>query len=205
MAFQAAEHAAIDPHLSAYIRQYSRPYLQKHPTTNHQYTLYFLILSQNEIFIAWINDTSCLHDTRANYPDPCRKEFERLRGRNEVEEFDPGFHAFQFEVNPDTLKPIRCRSKFLGHEAVVNSSKVGANDFVGHAFFCDDPIPMIARNHVRQFLVELYKTLKSGQMNFEFRFTRAGHQVEIDLLRSSLDSTQWIEISDAEDFVLRLI
>ncbi len=205
MAFQAAQHAAIDPTLHDYVRQYSKPYLQKHPTADGQYSLYFKIVSQNEIFVAWINDRSCLHDTRANFPDPCRKEFERLRDRGELEQFDPGFHVFQIEVNPDRLKPIRCRSKFLGYEVIVNSFKVDASDFVGHAFFCDEPIPMIARNHVRLFLVELYKTLKSGKMNFEFRFTHAGHQVEIGLLRSSLDPTQWTDISDAEDFVLKLV
>src|SRR5690606_28752442 len=123
IAFEAAEHAALDPSLNDYKRPYLTPYRQKHPTTDHQYTLYFLEQSGREIFIAWINDSSCLHDTRNELTDPCLKEFKKLQGRRAIENFDPKYHQIVFEVHPDRSKPIRCRSQYLGYETTLNTDR----------------------------------------------------------------------------------
>ena len=144
MAFQAAEHAAQNPNLHDYFRDYLTPYKQKHPTTDHQYTLYFLIVPTSEIFIAWINDTNCLHDTRANFPDPCRKEFERRQAKKLIEVYDPNFHKVQFEVHPNSKKPIMCRSSYLGYEVQLNSQIQNPNVLIGHAFYCWEPVDEIA-------------------------------------------------------------
>ena len=193
---------AQDPELDEYKRPYLTPYRQKHPTTDHQYTLYFLIVSKNEIFFVWINDSTCLHTTRANYPDPCQKEFDRLKENGLLEKFDPNFHKLNFEVNPNKKKPIQCRSKFLNYEITFNSYLQG-NEFIGHAFYCDEPIDEIALMHVSQFLNELFLHLDQNKINLQIQFIKIGHSREIQLISDSYNKAQWDIIDDTEDFILR--
>ena len=81
MAFKAAEHACLDPDLHDYMRPYLTPIRQKHPATDHQYTLYFRVVSNTELYFIWINDPTCLHDTYNEKTDPCLKEFRRLEAK----------------------------------------------------------------------------------------------------------------------------
>lgn len=205
MAFEAAEHAAINPTLNDYVRPAIVPYKQKHPTTDRQYTLYFEILpSANEIFVVWINDDSCLHDTRANFPDPCQKEFEKLRSRNQLEKFDPKYHRIVFEVHPNSSKPINCRSSFLGGEITLNTYLDSAQSiFIGHAFYCDERCEEIAKRHVSGFFAELDKLLTTAKHSFQFQFTKLGHAHETNLLINAHNSSRWAVIDDSEDFILR--
>jgi len=203
MAFQAADHVAQDPHLHDYQRTYLTPYRQKHPTTNHQYTLFFIMPSADIIFFAWINDSTCLHETRANYPDPCLKEFERLLSRNEIEKFDPLFHEINFEIHPNKSKPIRCRSQFLGQETTLNTYLAGPNSFIGHAFHCDEMNLDIAKRHVEMFLNKLHGELSLSKVAFEFTLHKLGLQHEISLLTYSHDPNKWEIIPDPDDFILR--
>ncbi len=204
MAFEAAEHAALDPSLNDYKRPYLTPYRQKHPTTDHQYTLYFLELSTTEIFIAWINDSTCLHDTRNKQTDPCLKEFEKLQAQGSIENFDPKYHQIVFEVHPDVSKPIRCRSQFLGHETYLNTyldSSIPA--FVGHAFNCDEPNTDIAKRHVKEFLSELHSSLTSSSKELEIHLDKKSHLHEIMLLTEGHNQNQWEIIADPDDFILK--
>lgn len=203
MAFQAADHVAQDPHLHDYQRPYLTPYRQKHPTANHQYTVFFIIATASTLFIAWINDTTCLHETRANYPDPCLKEFERLLLKNEIEKFDPLFHEIKFEVHPNKSKPIRCRSQFLGKEITLNSYFAGPRTFIGHAFHCEEPNVNIAKMHVGMFLNKLHDELSSAKVAFEFILHKLGLQHEISLLTECYDPNKWEIIYDSDDFILR--
>jgi hypothetical protein len=205
MAFQATEHAAQDPDLPEYRRPYLTPFRQKHPTTDHQYTLYFKPISANEIFVVWINDTSCLHETRANYPDPCRKEFERLLAKGDLETYDPAVHHVRFDVQPDPARPFRCRSTYLNQKTTLNTFVIGASAFVGHAFYCGEPDPAIADIHVREFLRLLHEHLTMHGANLQFQFTKVGHDVEIDRLTRTHDPRQWHVVDDLEDFILRKI
>ena len=204
MAFEAAEHAAINPTLNDYVRPAIVPYKQKHPTTDRQYTLYFEILpSTNEIFVVWINDTSCLHDTRANFSDPCQKEFEKLRNRDQLEKFNLKYHKIIFEVHPNSSKPINCRSSFLGGEITLNTYFDSSQSiYIGHAFYCDEPCAEIAKRHVSDFLVELDTLLTTAKHSFQFQFIKLGHAHEINLLTSVYDSSRWTLIDDIEDFIL---
>lgn len=204
MAFEAANHIAQDPDLDDYKRSYLTPYRQKHPTTDHQYTLYFLVIPPNEIFIVWINDSSCLHTTRANYQDPCQKEFDRLKRLGQLETFDPNIHYFKFQVNPNKKKPIQCRSLYLNHEVTLNSYFDGTA-FVGHAFYCDDPVEGISIRHVSLFLNELHQHLNQNNINLQIQFTKMGHSREILLITESYDYQQWEIVDDAEDFILKKI
>ncbi len=205
MAFQAAEHAALDPDLPEYKRPYLTPFRQKHPTTDHQYTLFFKTISATEIFIVWINDTSCLHETRANYPDPCRKEFERLLAKGELETYDSAVHHVQFKVQPDAARPFRCRSIYLNQKTTLNTYAVGAKDFIGHAFYCGEPDPAIADLHVREFLRLLHAHLTKNGLAFQFQFTKLGHDIEIDPLTRIHNPRQWQIVTDTEDFILKKI
>jgi hypothetical protein len=207
MAFEAAEHAAQDPNLHEYSRAYLVPFRQKHPTTDHQYTLYFLIISRDEIFIAWINDTSCLHDTRANFADPCLKEFNRLKARGLIENYDPTFHKIRFEVRPDSKKPLMCRSFLLGQTVQLNSYIQDPNTLVGHAFFCSEPVDQIAETHVGQFLNLLHSELSKNhaKSSFQIEFTKQGHARETELLTKSHDTSKWVVVHDNEDFILKRI
>lgn len=203
MAFEAAEHVCLDPSLNDYKRAYLTPYRQKHPTTDHQYTLYFLEVSPNEIFFAWINDTSCLHDTRNQLTDPCLKEFKRLLRRGLIEAYDLSKHKIVFEVHPDRSRPIRCRSTLLNGETTLNSYTADGNTYIGHAFNCDEPNFEIAKIHVKEFLNCLYGELASSNIPFEFQFTKSGHQREVMLLTSAIDPQKWVIVDDAEDFILK--
>jgi hypothetical protein len=205
MAFQAAEHAIQDPDLPEYKRPYLTPFRQKHPTTDHQYTLYFKPVSATEIFVVWINDKSCLHETRANHPDPCRKEFERLWAKGELETYDPAIHHVRLEVQPDPSKPFRCRSTYLWHKTTLNTYSTGAKDFVGHAFYCAEPDHAIADIHVREFLRLLHDHLAQNGLNLQIQFTMLGHDVEIDFLSRLHDANQWQIIPDSEDFILKKV
>lgn len=207
MAFQAAEHAAENPHLHDYSRDYLTPYKQKHPTSDHQYTLYFLVVSDTEIFVTWINDTSCLHDTRANFADPCRKEFERLKANGSLEIYDSGFHKLQFEVHPNSKKPIMCRSTYLGKKVQLNSYLLDSNTIIGHAFLCEEPIDKIAEIHVGLFLSSLYNELTKNHANssFQIELIKQGYVREIEIIKKSYDSSKWQIIDDNEDFILKRI
>jgi hypothetical protein len=205
MAFEAANHAALDPSLVDYKRDYLTPFRQKHPTTNHQYTLYFLMLSSDQIFFAWINDSTCLHDTRNKITDPCLKEFQRLQNKNDIEAYDPKFHKFVFEVHPNQAKPIRCRSRYLGHETTLNTYLDGTALFVGHGFYCDEPCLEIAKIHVGQFLNELHMVLIQQRLELQIQFTKQGHDHEIDLLNETHDRQKWIIVDDIDDFILKKI
>ncbi len=201
MVMAAAAHAALNPDLNDYKRDYLTPYRQKHPPTDRQYCLFFTVHSSTHIFIAWINDSTCLHDTRANYPDPCRKQFERLRDSGQLETYDSQYHVLQFEVKPDPAKPIRCRSSFLGYNIFMNSYSVGNLEFIGHAFVCDDPILGIAKLHTQKFLSALCEHLNQKQIQFKLQFTKVGHEHEIDLLQT-YNPVQWRIVDDPEDFIL---
>lgn len=203
MAFEAAKHVCLDPSLNDYKRSYLTPYRQKHPTANHQYTLYFLEVLPNEIFFAWINDTSCLHDTRNQLTDPCLREFNKLRGRNLIEMYDASIHKIVFEVHPDKLRPFRCRSTFLNGETTLNSYTADGSEYIGHAFNCDEPNFEIAKVHVNKFLNRLYDELASNNIPFEFQFSKLGHQREVSLLTSAFDPQKWIIVDDVEDFILK--
>lgn len=203
MAFQAAEHACLDPDLNDYKRTYLTPYRQKHPTSDHQYTLYFKVISSDGVFFAWINDTTCLHDTRNQRTDPCLKEFQRLDSIGEIEKFSSQFHQMVFEVHPDKTKPFKCRSRFLGREINLASHTCGNNDYIGHAFHCDEENFEIAKIHAKEFLEKLYLELSPVKISFEFQFTKVGHQDEVTLLSQSFNPNQWEIISDIEDFILR--
>ncbi len=202
MAFEAAEHAAQDPNLDIYKRPYLTPFRQKHPTTDHQYTLFFTPVSKDEIFFVWINDTSCLHETRANYPDPCRKEFERLSSKGELETYVPNVHHVVFDVQPDASRPFRCRSTYLNYKTTLNTYKVANNDFVGHAFYCGEPDAQIADIHVREFLTLLHARLVKNGLSLQIQFTKLGHDLEIDRLTRTHDRQQWRIVADPEDFIL---
>ena len=143
-----------------------------------------MIVSKDEIFFVWINDNSCLHTTRANYPDPCQKEFDRLKSRHELENFDPAIHHFKFEIRPNKLKPFQCRSLFLNHEVTLNSYLDG-NLYIGHAFYCDEPIDKIAYNHVKSFLSALATYLEHSKIDMQIQFIKNGHAREIDLITFS--------------------
>lgn len=204
MAFEAAEHAALDPCLNDYKRPYLTPYRQKHPTTNHQYTLYFLEQSATEIFIVWINDSSCLHDTRNKLTDPCLKEFQKLQGQGSIENFDPKYHQIVFEVHPDASKPIRCRSQFLGHETYLNTYfDSSISTFIGHAFYCEEPNIDIAKRHVKEFLNELYTSLSSASKELEIHLDKNSHPHEVMLLAEGHDQNQWEIVSNPNDFILK--
>ena len=206
MAFQAAEHAAQDPNLHDYFRAYITPYRQKHPTTDHQYTLYFLIVSNSEIFVTWINDSSCLHTTRANFPDPCNKEFQRLKSKGLLEAYNPNDHKVQFEVNPSSQKPLMCRSRFLGENVLLNSY-FQDQSIVGYAFSCSETIEGIAEIHVANFLDLLHEELTRNHSSKEFQieFTKLGHAREMNLLSKSSDKSKWQVVDDKEDFILKKI
>lgn len=203
MAFAAAEHACVDPHLHDYQRGYLTPYRQKHPTTDHQYTLYFLVISSTEVFFAWINDRGCLHDTRNELTDPCLKEFKRLQGKKEIENFDPKYHQLVFEIHPDKTKPFKCRSRFLGGEIQLASYLLSGSSFVGHAFSCDEPNEGIAKIHATEFLQKLYEELTAGKIDFEIKFPVLGQQYEAELLEEAHNPSQWEIETDAEFFILR--
>ena len=205
MAFQAAEHTAQNPDLDDYKRQYLTPYRQKHPTSNHQYTLFFTPISTNEIYFVWINDTECLHETRANYPDPCLKEFQRLKAKGDLELYDPSVHHVRFEVKPDRTKPLSCRSTYLNHRTMLNTYINGENSFIGHAFYCDEPIAEIADIHVQEFLDCLYQHLKKNELDLQIQLTKQGHQIEADRLARAYKSQQWKVVEDPEDFILKII
>lgn len=206
MAFQAAAHAALDPHHLDYARPYLTPYKQKHPNADHQYTLFFEILSPSiSIYFSWINDDTCLHTTRANYDDPCLKEFEKLRNSNQLESFDPKFHQIQFEVHPDKNKPIRCRSRYLGCETQVNTYQDSAGMYVAHSFNCNDSHYEISRLHISLFLNELHTHISNNNISFEFRIYKSGHQKQIDQLTDSHDPKQWRIINDVDDFIMAQI
>jgi hypothetical protein len=201
MAFEAAIHACLDPDLHDYKRPYITPYRQKHPTTDRQYTLYFLVVSATEVFFTWINDTSCLHDTRNELTDPCLKEFKRQR----LEVYDPLFHQIVFEVHPDKKKPFRCRSRLLGAETIVNTYFLQPNSYISHSFSCDEAEDEIAKIHVSQFLKKLCELLNNSGIDFQFQITKLGHQREILLLVQAYDPTQWSIVDDDEDFILKKI
>lgn len=203
MAFQAANHACIDPDLNDYKRTYLTPYRQKHPTSNHQYTLYFKVISSDEVFFAWINDQTCLHDTHNKLTDPCLKEFQRLQNKGEIEIYDSQYHQIVFEVHPDKSKPIKCRSRFLGSEINLVSHTCDNIDFIGHAFHCDEENHEIAILHAKEFLEKLYLELSAVKISFKFQFIKVGHQDEVALLSQSFNPNQWEIISDIEDFILR--
>lgn len=207
MAFQAAEHAAQNPNLNDYIRPYLTPYKQKHPTTDHQYTLYFTIESGTEIFVVWINDDSCLHTTRANYSDPCLKEFQRLQAAQKIEKFDRAVHIIKFEVHPNSHKPVMCRSSNLGYNVQVNSHSPASNLLIAHSFYCWEPVDGIAVIHIRQFLNLLHAELSNNHSAKEFRieFTKQGHIREADLITQAYDSRKWQIIDDRDDFILKKI
>lgn len=204
LAFQAAEHAAINPHLHEYVRPGLDPYRQKISTTDGQYKLYFEIFTPiNAIYVSWINDDTCFHDTRANYPDPCKKEFERLRQQKKLEVFDRDVHTFRFEVKPNPQRPLCCRSKFQRHEVTLNSYLDPTTSIhSAGSFFCDDPNLDIAHMHVGHFLAELYTHVKTNKIQFEIRIYRQGHDQEIALLEKSRDGRQWQNVPDADDFIL---
>lgn len=205
MAFEAAKHAALAPDLNDYKRDYLTPYRQKHPTTDHQYTLFFTVHDQSHIFIVWINDSTCLHDTRANFQDPCRKEFERLRKNGQLENYEASKHHVQFKVHPDSSKPIRCHSRYLGYDIYLNSYMIGTTEFVGHAFVCEEPNREIAKIHTSEFLALLHKHLSQKNFKLKFQFTKMGHDEEVALLTNSYDVSQWRVIDDPEDFILEKI
>ena len=203
MAFETALHACQDPNLNDYKRPYLTPYRQKHPTTDHQYTLYFEIISSSEVFFVWINDQNCLHDTRNELTDPCLKEFKRLQTRKEIEKYDQKFHQIVLEVQPDKSKPIRCRSRLLGRETTLNTYPDNSS-YIGHAFFCDEENFEIAKIHVSKFLDELHKLLTTNKIEFQFQFTKAGHHHEISLLEEAYNPDRWDPISDREDYILKI-
>lgn len=205
MAFEAAEHVAQDPNLDAYKRPYLTPFRQKHPTTDHQYTLFFTLVSKDEVFFVWINDNSCLHETRANYPDPCRKEFERLQAKGELETYAPTVHEVIFDVQPDANRPLRCRSTYLNHKTTLNTFAMAKNDFVGHAFYCSEPDTKIADIHVQNFLNLLHDHLVKNGLGLQIQFIKMGHDVEIDRLTRTHDPQKWRIVPDPEDFILQKI
>lgn len=203
MAFEAAKHTCVDPDLNDYKRPYLTPYRQKHPKSDHQYTLYFLVVSQTEVFFTWINDPNFLHDTRNELTDPCLKEFKRLQNKKEIEVFDPKFHQIVFEVHPDKTKPFKCRSRLLGGEIHLASHLLSGNNFVGHAFSCDEQNDGIALMHATQFLNKLHEELTSGKIVFEIKFPKLGHQLEAKLLEQAKTSARWEVIPDTDFFMLR--
>lgn len=204
MAFQAAEHAALDPNHTDYSRAYLTPFKQKHPSSDHQYTLYFEIInSPTSIFVCWINDDTCLHDTRMSYgDDPCLKEFNKVRTKNNLETYDPKYHNIQFEVHPDKNKPIRCRSRLLGEEIQVNTFPDSSGGFIAHAFNCTDTHREIALKHVKEFLNCLHDHLSKNKIDFKFCIYKVGQQAQIDQLTISHDSSQWQIIDDQDDFIM---
>jgi len=207
MAIRAAEHAAQNPNLTDYVRPYLTPIKQKHPPTDRQYTLYFEIVSANEIYIIWINDPSCLHDTRANFDDPCYKEFKRLQDKGRLERFDPDFHKLKFHVRPNRQKIVMCRSHYLGKEVLLNTGDDGSGTLVGYAFSCSETHTDIAVIHIGQFLERLHNELAQNQTRtpFQIQFTKNGFQREIELLTSGHDPAKWQIVDDQEDFILRKI
>lgn len=207
MALKAAEHAALDPHLHDYVRTYLTPIKQKHPATDKQYTLYFEIISASEIYVIWINDPSCLHDTRANFVDPCYKEFKRLQDKRLLESFDPKVHKLKFEVRPNSQKILMCRSHYLRSEVLLNTYDDGSGALVGHAFRCSEQNSDIAEIHVGKFLAHLHQELTQNQTHtpFQIQFTQDGHQSEANLLTVAHDNKQWQIIADPEDFILKKI
>jgi hypothetical protein len=204
MALEASEHVALDPSLNDYKRPYLTPYRQKHPTTDHQYTLYFLVISTTEIFFAWINDKSCLHDTRNKLTDPCQKEFDKLIKNGVIETFDQKYHQIVFEIHPDKSKPIRCRSRFLGYETILNTYHDSSTQtYIGHAFYCEESNIDIAKRHVKEFLNELYSSLVASSKKLEIHLEEQSHLHEILLLTESYNHDQWDIVDDQDDFILR--
>lgn len=206
MAFKAAEHAALDPLNTDYARAYLTPYKQKHPTSDHQYTLFFEILPPiTSVYFSWINDSTCLHTTRANFEDPCLKEFDKLRKANQLETYDFKFHHIQFEVHPDKTKPIRCRSRYLGYEVQANTHIDSNGTYSAHAFNCTDPHLEISKIHISLFLDELHKYLSGTKVTFEFRIYKNGNLGQINQLTECHNSSQWKINDDKDDFVMEKI
>jgi hypothetical protein len=192
--------------LNDYSRVYLTPYKQKHPTTDHQYTLFYEIISADEVYFVLVKDDSCLHDTRGNHDDPCLKKFQKLRTDKDLETFDNKLHKPQFEVQPDKKKPFRCRSRYLGYEITLNSTSIDGNkSFFGHAFGCDDPHPEIARKHTKDFLKDLHGHILANKLVFEIRITREGNAETIDLLENAFEPTQWSIVDDEEEFILQVV
>src|SRR6185437_3122180 len=82
-----------DPDNKDFKRYYLTPYLQAHLLQDKQYTIYFEVRDNRQtIYCVWINDDTCLHDTRGNVEDPDLKEFDRLRKAGELEAFNKDFH-----------------------------------------------------------------------------------------------------------------
>ena len=207
MIFQAADHACLDPDLNDYVRQNIVPYKQKHPPADKQYTLYFQRISVSEVYFMWVNDVSCLHDTRANYDDPCTKEFLRIRDRNLLELYDAKFHHPQFEVHPKSNLPIRCRSRFLGYEVSIASNKIG-NGFEAYSFSYDDPHPNILNRHTHVFLEALHAHVKKVNIPFKITIFARGNEDTVVLLRTNYNRNQWNEVvvvGNEEDFILEAI
>ncbi len=204
MVFHAVDHVAQDPYLHDYIRPGLAPYRQKIPAANGQYKLFFEVLASiNAVYFSWVNDDTCLHDTRANFPDPCKKEFDRLRLLNKLEIFDSQIHTFQFEVKPNAMKPVCCRSKYLNGEVLLNSNiNATTNIHSAHSFYCSESHQEIARKHTMYFLRDLHAYIIANSIRFEIRIYRQGHNEEIALLDSVYDRIQWRNEPDLDYYIL---
>lgn len=201
MIWDAATHVCVDPDLHDYVRHYIHPYKQKHPTTNKEYTLYFIKVSATEVFFIWVNDDSCLHTTRANYDDPCTKKFLKLKTDDDLEKYDQQLHHPQFEVHPKAVLPLKCRSRYLGNEVSISSSKIG-DEYVAHSFACDDPHPEIGLIHTKKFLKALIAHIRSLGVKFRITLFKQGNEDLIQLLRNGREPGDWDLAEDDEEFEL---
>ena len=205
-AFAAVNHLAENPNLKEYIRDKIVPYRQKIGISDGQMKLYFFLLP-NAVYIAWINDKSCPHNTFNVRTDPCHKEWERLLNNGDIKPFDPKTHILFFEVDPRATQPFRSRSTYLGKKIVLAASPDPENKkrFVAHAFHCEEDFPGIDLIHTKEFLRELGNHLTNNKTDFEIRLVKNGLEREVDLLTSSHDPATWRIIPDDEDFILEKI
>ena len=103
---KAAKRVLTRPDDNQFKRDYLTPYRQEHPT-NKQLTIFFEhFQDKKKVFFVWINDQSCLHDTRKKHgEDPCIVEFKKLQLSGNLEQYSPEIHEGELKITPRDSDP----------------------------------------------------------------------------------------------------
>lgn len=206
---KAVQRVLVSPSDHQFKRDYLTPYKQEHPT-DKQLTIFFEHLSSaGKVFFTWINDPSCLHDTRKKHgEDPCIMKFKKLQAAGSLEQYSEDFHEGKIEITPRSSDP-----HFFDFNAIDIRSYGNILKDDGYQYYCmgiefrdtkSENIDTLFIHHAFLLLKCLHGHFKSNGQRFEFRIPPVFNTEIINYLNQAYDKLEWQVTSSSSLFILAI-
>lgn len=204
---KSLEYLLQDPTLE----KFKRPYLTKyslrqiHPGADKQLTIFFEILTSGDVFLRWMNDYTCLHDTWGNSEDPCLKSLVSFMSSSKNEIYQKEIHEPVFKYDPKHGSPVFIRLDKLGMRIHANpyfngseiiSESIGIYDLDGEDR--EEIVEFLDFELFFKLLADLFR--KENLKKFSFQFNnQIISQFIINLALNSIDKNDWEIKFDSEN------